>query len=60
MEKKATIPATAEVMRVNPNFSEKMVFAGMKFIKLGQEHEDALYSFIHEAQIEELRKLSGV
>ena len=59
-EKKATIPAVAEVMRVNENFSDKMTFAGVKFTKLTQENEDALYGFIHEAQIEDLRKMSGL
>lgn len=59
-EKKATIPASAQVMRVNENFSDKMIFAGLKFTKLTQENEEALYSFIHEAQIDELRKMSGL
>lgn len=59
-EKKGTIPAGSQVMRVNPNFSEKLIFAGLKFTKLAQENEDALYSFIHEAQIDELRKMSGL
>lgn len=59
-EKRATIPAVAKVMRVNPNFSEKMIFAGLKFTKLSRENEDILYSFIHEAQIDELRKMSGL
>ena len=59
-EKKATIPAVAEVMRVNENFSDKMIFAGLKFTKLSRENEDTLYSFIHEAQVDELRKMSGL
>lgn len=60
LEKKGTIPAGGQVMRVKPNFSDRMIFAGLKFTKLAQENEEALYSFIHEAQIDELRKMSGL
>ncbi|MCK5098616.1 MAG: hypothetical protein KAR45_10970 [Desulfobacteraceae bacterium] len=58
MEPVAIVPATAEISRLNINFSETHVFIGLKFINISSEKENALNAFIHEAQVDELQRLS--
>ena len=58
MEPVAIIPAKAEITRLNSDFSETHVFIGMKFINISSEKENDLNSFIHEAQVDELQRLS--
>ncbi len=54
----ATIPAKAVITRVDINYSETHVFMGMKFLYISSEHENALNAFIHQAQVDELKRLS--
>ncbi|MCK5541046.1 MAG: hypothetical protein KAI40_00015 [Desulfobacterales bacterium] len=58
MEPVAIIPANAEITRLNSDFSETHIFLGMKFINISSEKENALNTFIHEAQVDELQRLS--
>ncbi|MEA1966879.1 MAG: hypothetical protein U9N77_01450 [Thermodesulfobacteriota bacterium] len=61
-EKKAlkTIPSIIETARININHSDSTIFAGIKFIRLSPGYEDILNKFIHNAQIAELKRFSGV
>jgi hypothetical protein len=58
MEPVAIIPVKAEITRVNIDYSETHVFIGMKFIHISAEKESELNAFIHEAQVDELQRLS--
>lgn len=53
-----TVPIKAEVMRVNPSYSETHALVGLKTIKLESSKEDILNQFIHAAQIDALKKRS--
>ncbi len=54
----ATIPLKIEVARIDRNYSEGHIFIGVKFVGMTQDKEDQLNSFIHTAQLDELRRLS--
>ncbi|MBF0302703.1 MAG: PilZ domain-containing protein [Desulfamplus sp.] len=56
----ATIPLKIDIVRINNNYSEKHIFAGVKFIGLTPDKEAQLNKFIHMAQLDELRRLSKV
>ena len=56
----ATIPIKIEIVRINTNYSENHIFAGIKFIWLTQDKESQLNKFIHTAQLDELRRLSRI
>ncbi len=58
MEPVAIIPAKAEITRLNIDFSETHISIGMKFIDISSEKENDLNTFIHEAQVDELQRLS--
>ncbi len=58
MEPISIIPAKAEIIRVNNNFSETHVFIGIKFTNISSEKENDLNTFIHSAQIDDLQRLS--
>ncbi len=58
MEPVAIIPAKAEITRLNIDFSETHVSIGMKFIDISSEKENDLNTFIHEAQVDDLQRLS--
>lgn len=49
-----------EVNRINTYFNELNFLAGLKFLKLKFEDEEKLSRFIHQAQVDELKKLSGI
>ncbi len=49
-----------EIKRININFNELSFLMGIQFIKLPTEKEDELNKFIHRAQVDELKRLSGV
>lgn len=55
-----TVPVTAKIARINKNYSDSHVFIGCQFISITSETDSLLNSFIHAAQIEELRKISGI
>ncbi len=52
--------ADIEIKRINTNFNELNYLIGMEFIKLTSAKEDELNRFIHMAQMDELKRLSGV
>ncbi len=54
-----TIPIRAKVMRVNTNYSDTHVLIGLKILKIESQTETILNKFIHAAQIDELKRLSG-
>ncbi len=49
-----------EVRRINTYFNDFNFLAGLKFINLEPENEEKLNQFIHQAQIDELKKFSGL
>ncbi len=54
-----TVPMKTEVVRVNPHYSDTHTMVGLKISKLTDAGEDLLNKFIHDAQIDELKRLSG-
>jgi len=52
-----TFPVKAIVVRVNKNYSASHILAGLKITEMGQENEILLNRFIHNAQIDELKRL---
>ena len=54
----AEIPIRAQVTRINPRYSDSYVLMGLKIINLSNPNEALLNKFIHDAQIEELKRLS--
>lgn len=55
-----SISAVIECVRKNSRFSDTAMLAGVKFIKLLPKDEDLLHTFLHNAQIDELKRLSGI
>jgi len=53
-----TFTLKTKVKRVNKNYSESHILVGLEIIGLGQKNETMLNSFIHNAQIDELNRLS--
>ncbi len=49
-----------EIKRINTNFNEFNFLMGIQFIKLPTVKEDELNKFIHLAQVDELKRLSGI
>ncbi len=49
-----------EIKRINTNFNEISFLAGLEFINLLPAKEDELGRFIHLAQVDELKRMSGV
>ncbi len=54
-----TIPVRAKVIRVNTNYSDTHIIVGLKILKIESQTESILNRFIHDAQIDELKRLSG-
>ncbi|OGQ85180.1 MAG: hypothetical protein A3J85_00165 [Desulfobacula sp. RIFOXYA12_FULL_46_16] len=54
----AEIPICAQVTRINSRYSDSYVLVGLKIINLSNPSETLLNKFIHDAQIEELKRLS--
>ncbi len=54
----ATIQMEIKIARMDQNYTEDSIFIGIKFIGLSQKKEEILNSFIHAAQLDELRRLS--
>ncbi|MEA2060650.1 MAG: hypothetical protein U9P10_09145 [Thermodesulfobacteriota bacterium] len=55
-----SISAVIECVRKDSRFSDTAMLAGVKFIKLLPKDEDLLHTFLHNAQIDELKRLSGI
>jgi hypothetical protein len=54
-----TLPIKAKVKRINEEYSATHTLVGMKILPLNMDQESILNRFIHEAQIDELKRLSG-
>ncbi len=54
-----TLPIKAKVQRINNNYSTTHTLVGLKILALTSDKEVILNRFIHEAQIDELKRLSG-
>lgn len=52
------IAAAVRIVRINPNYSDKAMLCGVRFMKVKAEHEEAMNHFIHEAQLEQIRQLN--
>lgn len=52
------IPASAKIVRIDPDFSKTRTLMGLKLLSLSQENETMLNRFIHTAQVDELKRLS--
>ena len=53
-------PVKTMVRRINTDYSETHVRAGLKIIQITRDHEMVLNKFIHEAQITEIKRLSAL
>ena len=53
------IPIRTQVTRINPGYSETYILIGLKIISLSNQNEVLLNKFIHNAQVDELKRLSG-
>ena len=49
----------AKLIRINTDYSESNILAGLRIITLKPDDEIILNRFIHDAQVEELKRLSG-
>lgn len=58
-EPAGTLPIKAQATRINTNHSTDYVLIGCKIINLESSKENILNHFIHAAQIDELKRLSG-
>lgn len=54
------IPLKCEIIRINYNYSKKYIFIGVKFIRLKKKYEKILNKFVHNAQINELKKIKAL
>ena len=50
-------PLKTMVVRVNKNYSESHILVGLKILKISQKNEITLNRFIHNAQVDELKRL---
>ena len=55
-----TLPVKAKVKRINTDFSKTHILAGLKVIQISKDSESLLNKFIHDAQIDELKRLSAL
>ena len=53
-----TFPLKTMVVRTNSNYSDSHVLVGLKIIEISQKNESLLNRFIHNAQVDELKRLS--
>ncbi|MBI9092185.1 MAG: hypothetical protein JEZ12_23480 [Desulfobacterium sp.] len=59
-EPSITIPSIIQIARINNNHTETKILAGTKFVGLKPTMEEDLNKFIHKAQMEDLKRLSGI
>lgn len=52
-----TFALKTKVVRVNKNYSDSHILVGLKIIDMNQKNETLLNSFIHQSQIDELKRL---
>jgi c-di-GMP-binding flagellar brake protein YcgR len=53
-----TLQIRAQIARINSRYSDSLILLGLKIIHLSNPNEALLNKFIHDAQIEELKRLS--
>ena len=51
-------PVKTMVIRVNKNYSESHILVGLKILEISQKNETLLNRFIHNAQVDELKRLN--
>ncbi len=54
-----TFPVKAQVVRINTAYSEAHILVGLKITTISPNNESQLNQFIHNAQIDELKRLSN-
>ena len=54
-----TLPIKSKVERINHNYSITHTLVGLSILNLKPDNETILNKFIHDAQIDELKRLSG-
>ncbi len=54
-----SLPLRARLVRKNPVYSDKYILLGLKILDLSIQQETILNKFIHEAQIDTLKRMSG-
>ncbi|MFO7750430.1 MAG: PilZ domain-containing protein [Desulfobacteraceae bacterium] len=59
-EKLDTVPVKTAFARIHSRYSDSAALAGLNFTKLRPAHEEILHRFIHNAQIDELKRISGI
>jgi c-di-GMP-binding flagellar brake protein YcgR len=55
-----TLPMKVQIARINPDYSDTYSLMGLKIIALKNNHETILNQFIHDAQIDELKRMSRI
>ena len=55
-----TIPSIIQIARIDNNYTDTRILAGTKFVGLKPLMEEDLNRFIHKAQMEDLKRLSGI
>lgn len=55
-----TLPVKTQVKRINTDFSQTHILAGLKVIRITRDNESLLNKFIHDAQVAELKRLSAL
>ncbi len=53
-----TLPVKAQVVRIRPDYSDTQLLMGVKILNLKTNDETILNKFIHDAQVDELKRLS--
>ena len=54
-----TVPIKAKITRINRKYSETHCLIGLKITTIHSDKEELLNKFIHSAQVDELKRLSG-
>ncbi len=54
----ATLPVKVQVIRIEPDYSDTQSLMGVKILQLKTDDETILNKFIHDAQVDELKRLS--
>ncbi len=54
----STFPLNTKVVRIEPYYTDTQALIGLQILNLKTNHETILNKFIHEAQVDELKRLS--
>ncbi|MCD4718319.1 MAG: PilZ domain-containing protein [Desulfobacula sp.] len=55
-----TLPLKTQIARINSNYSSTHSLVGLKILSLESNYETILSKFIHDAQIDELKRMSRI